>query len=621
MVNLKKQITFIAQNLVTMRFKFTTFLLACCTFTHFSYSQQINKRYELGVLIGQAGYLGDLNKSDFFSKEPNLGVGLLGRYYYNERWTFRGGLTFGKLTGSDANYSDRTGRGFKTTSPITDLAATVEWDFLGKKRFSYDTSTYQVKFKRTLSPYFFTGLGLAFTNPKADFTGTSTTLAQYRQGATTDQNAKYSHTNLAIPVGFGVKYDINENFVIALEAGFRFAFSDYLDGISQGANPSRNDKYKLSGITLTYRFDKKDTDHDGIPDETDGCPKQPGSVKLNGCPDFDKDGVADKDDECPEVFGVVALKGCPDNDGDGIANQNDECPDAYGSLSMKGCPDKDKDGIADKNDTCPDVAGLASLNGCPDTDGDGITDKDDACPTVAGTAQMKGCPDTDGDGVADKDDACPTVAGTLAGCPDTDKDGIADKDDACPEVAGVVAFKGCPDTDGDGVEDSKDKQPTVAGKPEFEGAIDAPTLAKLVKEEQKALIIAKKPTNKSSVVKIDNKQKVMDVKIEPILFELNKTDIQPVYAGILDEVTTTMAANPNYKLRIVGHADEIGGYVPNQILSEKRAEACFNYLLDKGVAANKMSFAGSGEKKPVASNSTEAGRQQNRSVTIETIKK
>jgi OmpA-OmpF porin, OOP family len=604
-----------------MRFKFTLLLLFCSISSQFLRAQQINKRYELGVLVGNSGYLGDLNKSDFFSKEPQAGVGLLGRYYYNERWTFRGGLTFGKLTGSDANYSDRAGRGFKTTSPVTDLSATVEWDFLGKKRFSYDTSTYQVKFKKTLSPYFFTGLGLGFTNPKADFTGTPTTLAIYRQGATTDQAAKYSNTSLVIPFGFGVKYDINENWVLALEAGFRFAFSDYLDGISQGANPGRNDKYKLSGLTITYRFDKKDTDHDGIPDETDGCPKQPGSVKLNGCPDFDKDGVADKDDECPEVFGVIALKGCPDNDSDGIANQNDECPYAYGSLSMKGCPDKDKDGIADKNDTCPDVAGLAALNGCPDTDGDGIADKDDACPTVAGMAQMKGCPDTDGDGIADKDDACPTVAGTLAGCPDKDGDGIADKDDACPDVAGVVTFNGCPDTDGDGVEDSKDKQPTVAGKPEFEGAVDAPTLAKLLKEEQKAMIAAKLPTNKNGIVKIDNGQKTLDLKIAPILFELNKMDIQPVYASILDGVAIMMAANPSYKLRILGHADEIGGDVPNQKLSEKRAEACFDYLLSKGVAANRMSFNGSGEKKPVAPNTTEEGRQQNRRVTIETYKK
>jgi outer membrane protein OmpA-like peptidoglycan-associated protein len=223
---------------------------------------------------------------------------------------------------------------------------------------------------------------------------------------------------------------------------------------------------------------------------------------------------------------------------------------------------------------------------------------------------MKGCPDTDGDGIADKDDACPTIAGTLAGCPDTDGDGIADKDDACPTVAGVAAFKGCPDTDGDGVEDSKDRQPTVVGKPEFEGAADAPTLAKLIREEQK-----------TKIIKIDNDQKIMAVKVAPILFELNKTTIQPMYAAILDDVAAMMAANPTYKLKIVGHADEIGGFEPNQKLSEKRAEACFDYLLSKGVAANRMSFSGSGEKIPAANNNTEEGRQQNRRVTIETFKK
>jgi OmpA-OmpF porin, OOP family len=616
-----------------MRFKFTLLLFLCSIFTQLSYAQQVNKRYELGVLLGTSGYLGDLNKSDFFSKEPQASFGLLGRYYYNEKWTFRGGLTIGKLTGSDANYADRANRGFKTTSPITDISGIVEWDFLGKRRFSYDTSIYQVKFKRTLSPYFFTGFGVAFTNPKADFTGTANTLAEFRQGAIADQAAKYSNTSAVIPFGFGVKYDINENFVIALEAGFRLAFSDYLDGISKGANPGKNDRYKLSGLTITYRFDKKDTDRDGIPDETDACPKQAGPVKLNGCPDFDKDGVADKDDECPEVYGLIALKGCPDNDGDGIANQNDECPDAYGSLTLKGCPDKDKDGIADKNDTCPDVAGLVALGGCPDTDKDGIADKDDACPIIAGSIQMKGCPDADNDGIADKDDACPTVAGTLNGCPDGDGDSIADKDDACPTVAGITAFNGCPDTDNDGVEDAKDRQPTIAGKPEFEGALDAPTLANLIKEEQKAARIAEQTAkkealssqnkliiNKKDTVTIDNSQKIMDVKVAPILFELNKATIQPIYSTILDDVATMMTKNPTYKLRIVGHADEIGGSQLNQLLSEKRAEACFDYLLSKGVSANRMSFNGYGEKTPVAPNTTEEGRQQNRRVTIEAFK-
>jgi opacity protein-like surface antigen len=402
-----------------------------------TYAQQVHQRWEVGGGLGLSGYLGDLNKSDFFSQEPKLSGGLFGRYHFNRNWALRGGLTLGTLSGSDENFDDRKVRGFKTRSSLTDLSAIVEYDFLGKGRFKYDSTAFQVRFKRKLSPYLFTGAGLGFTNPKPDFTGTPSTPANFRQGAIADQAANYSKANFVIPFGVGVRYDLAEHWVLGVEAGFRLAFSDYLDGISKAANPGRDDRYKLSTLSIAYRFDKKDSDRDGIPDEKDACPKEPGSVKMNGCPDKDNDGIADKDDDCPETFGLASLKGCPDADGDGIRDKDDACPNEAGPLPLQGCPDRDKDGIADKDDACPDAAGSAILKGCPDRDKDGIADKDDTCPDVAGLPQFGGCPDTDGDGLPDKDDECPTVAGKreLKGCPDSDNDGITDKDDACPTVA------------------------------------------------------------------------------------------------------------------------------------------------------------------------------------------
>ena len=582
-------------------------------------AQQLHKKWEGGLMLGQSGYLGDLNKSDIFSKDPKFSAGLLGRYHFNRSLALRGALTFGNLSGSDANYSDRQGRGFKTKSPLTDLSAIVEWDFLGKKRYRYDSTAFQVRFKRTLSPYLFTGLALAFTSPKADFTGTASTLDVFRQGAIQDAAAKYSNSNFVIPFGVGLRYDLTENWVLGLEAGFRLAFSDYLDGISKGANPGRNDRYKLSGFTVTYRWDKKDQDRDGIFDSEDACPTEPGSVRMKGCPDRDNDGVADKDDDCPGLFGLAALKGCPDADGDGIADKDDVCPNEAGSLALGGCPDRDRDGVADKDDACPEAAGLATLGGCPDRDKDGIADKDDACPEAAGLATLGGCPDADGDGVADKDDACPNAAGKteLKGCPDADNDGIADKDDVCPTVAGVAAFNGCPDTDNDGVEDAKDRCPDVAGKVEFEGCADQKTLTALLKEaEKKAKLEAAMAAKQSTSVSIEESKKVLEVKVAPILFETGKSVIQPQYFAVLDNVSDMMSKNSNYKLKIVGHTDEVGSNENNQKLSEARAEACFDYLLKRGVDATRMSFMGYGERFMNTANKFEAGRQQNRRVEI-----
>jgi outer membrane protein OmpA-like peptidoglycan-associated protein len=115
----------------------------------------------------------------------------------------------------------------------------------------------------------------------------------------------------------------------------------------------------------------KDSDNDGISDDKDKCPTQPGVAKYEGCPvpDSDKDGINDENDKCPTVAGLAKYEGCP-------------------------IPDTDKDGINDEEDKCPNQAGVARYQGCPvpDTDGDSVNDEEDKCPKVAGPADNFGCP-------------------------------------------------------------------------------------------------------------------------------------------------------------------------------------------------------------------------------------
>jgi outer membrane protein OmpA-like peptidoglycan-associated protein len=84
--------------------------------------------------------------------------------------------------------------------------------------------------------------------------------------------------------------------------------------------------------------------------------------------DTDGDGVPDETDACPDVKGLAAMKGCPDTDGDGITDKDDKCPGEKGLIKYNGCPipDTDKDGINDEEDKCKDVAGVASNMGCPE---------------------------------------------------------------------------------------------------------------------------------------------------------------------------------------------------------------------------------------------------------------
>jgi len=136
-------------------------------------------------------------------------------------------------------------------------------------------------------------------------------------------------------------------------------------------------RHEVIGGTLgvflgkTEKIEKKikDIDKDGINDDKDHCPEEPGSAATNGCPDKDADGIADKDDKCPDIAGLIKYNGCP-------------------------VPDTDKDGINDEEDKCPNASGFARYGGCPvpDTDGDGVNDEEDKCPTVKGTKQRNGCP-------------------------------------------------------------------------------------------------------------------------------------------------------------------------------------------------------------------------------------
>lgn len=287
----------------------------------------------------------------------------------------------------------------------------------------------------------------------------------------------------------------------------------------------------------------------------------------------------------------------PDRDKDGTADALDKCPDKPGPASALGCPDTDQDGLGDHEDACPGDAGPIETKGCPDADGDGFADKDDECPTVAG--RWNGCPDSDFDGVADKNDKCPNEAGPASnnGCPepkDSDGDGVSDKMDKCPDVAGVKTNDGCPeikDADKDGVADANDKCPNTAGPASNFGC---PEVKQEVKERLKFATKA-------------------------VQFETARAVLKNQSFAVLDEIVDIMRQYPDYTLSISGHTDNIGDGNKNLRLSESRAKTCYDYLLFRGIKAERLRYAGFGEERPIAENDTAEGREQNRRVEFELI--
>jgi OOP family OmpA-OmpF porin len=125
-------------------------------------------------------------------------------------------------------------------------------------------------------------------------------------------------------------------------------------------------------------------------------------------------------------------------------------------------------------------------------------------------------------------------------------------------------------------------------------------------------------TPPAPVAKAPPRVEVRDNKVaigEKIQFEFDKAMILPVSFGLMNEIADVIGKNPQIKqLRIEGHASAEGDAAHNQQLSEARARSVMTYLTSKGIAAGLLVSAGYGTDQPIADNTTEDGREQNRRV-------
>jgi outer membrane protein OmpA-like peptidoglycan-associated protein len=101
-----------------------------------------------------------------------------------------------------------------------------------------------------------------------------------------------------------------------------------------------------------------------------------------------------------------------------------------------------------------------------------------------------------------------------------------------------------------------------------------------------------------------------------ILFDFGKTDLKDSNKKDLQKLAETLKENPGTDLLVVGHTDDIGTEDFNQVLSEKRANAVANYLVDNGISTKGMLIQGWGETQPSVLNNSEESRSQNRRVEI-----
>ncbi len=114
-----------------------------------------------------------------------------------------------------------------------------------------------------------------------------------------------------------------------------------------------------------------------------------------------------------------------------------------------------------------------------------------------------------------------------------------------------------------------------------------------------------------------NGDQIVLVMPSDVTFAVDKSDVQPQFTRVLDDVARTLNAYPQTTIDVVGHADSTGPDDYNQGLSERRAGSVAAYLTGPGrVLPDRLFVAGQGERQPVATNDTAEGRAQNRRVEI-----
>ena len=205
--------------------------------------------HELGVFVGGSNYIGDIGTERYLN--PNsAALGLLYKWNITDRYSYRGGLTFTTLRENESNNSDsnRSNRAYQVNNSIQEATLGVEFNF---KEFNLHHADFN------FSPYLFYGISYFRYN-------------QFLLNPS-GQLSKPTYTNFgkeekfALPFILGIKLNPNPFFVLGVETGVRYTFTDNLDGSNpenqytdemayKFGNIGNNDWYLFMGLTISFTF-------------------------------------------------------------------------------------------------------------------------------------------------------------------------------------------------------------------------------------------------------------------------------------------------------------------------------------------------------------------------------
>ena|GEM_PF-1831695 len=310
-----------------------------------------------------------------------------------------------------------------------------------------------------------------------------------------------------------------------------------------------------------------------------------GDAILNQLADSDGDGLTDLE----EIMIYHTDPNNADSDGDGLTDGEEVR--IYGTNPLKA--DTDGDGLTDgdevhKYHTNPRLA---------DSDGDGLTDGEEVLQAHTDPLSR----DTDGDGLSDYDEIHKYHTDPLK--KDTDGDGVSDYDE-------VMVYHTNPllkDTDGDGLDDGTEIHVTHTNP------LNADTDGDGIPDGQDGCPLEPGPKSNNGCPEVPYAvgQRLALPRIE---FETGKWDILPQSFSAMNQLFGLMEKYPGTKISIQGHTDNQGDSVANERLSNNRANAVREWLVQRGISATRLEARGYGQTRPIATNSTDEGRTTNRRI-------
>lgn len=378
-------------------------------------------------------------------------------------------------------------------------------------------------------------------------------------------NLKESEWSPFAPVGGGFEVRLSDNTVLDLNAGYTFAFTDnlnYYNNLDVYSGVSTvNDGYFNAAIGLTFVRGSGNTDED-----MDGLTKKEEDILGTDPQNPDTDGDGLKDGEEVNLYKTNPINA--DTDGDGLTDGDEIFKYKTNPLN----PDTDSDGLKDGEEV-----NLYKTNPTKaDTDDDGLNDYDEIFTYKTDPSKA----DTDGEGLNDGDEVLKYKTDPLK--TDTDGDGLYDGEE-------VLKYKTDPlkkDTDDGGVDDLTE------------------------------LIRGTNPLDPNDdVVKVG-----VPIILEGVTFETGKADITPESAQVLRGALKTLTTHSDIQVEISGHTDNVGSKSSNTKLSQRRADAVRNWLIERGIDPSRIIAKGYGPDFPIVPNDSPDNKRKNRRIEFKRIK-